>query len=89
MATRFEQITSVQYQAISHTDNQNLQFYLKSKKLRKLTKKLIIESTECSEQCEKNSFKYYRGETYVLIHRCPISHYKEASFSSKSYFLFS
>ena len=25
---RFEQITSVQYQAISHTDNQNLQFFL-------------------------------------------------------------
>ena len=36
-------ITSVHYQAILHTDNEDLQVFLKSKMLHKITKKLIIE----------------------------------------------
>ena len=35
---RFEQITSIHNQAISHTENQNLQFFLRTKKLRKITR---------------------------------------------------
>ena len=38
LATRFEQIKSVHYQAISHTENQNLLLFLRSKELRKITK---------------------------------------------------
>ena len=43
LATRFKQITSVHYQAISHTDNQNLQYLPTSKMLSKITNKLITE----------------------------------------------
>ena len=43
MATNFEQITSVHYQAISHTDKENSKFFFSSKKLRQITKKLITE----------------------------------------------
>ena len=36
-------ITSVHYQAILHIDNEDLQVFLKSKMLHKITKKLITE----------------------------------------------
>ena len=39
---------SVHYQTISHTENQILQFFPRSKKL---------NYTEFSKQCDKNSFK--------------------------------
>ena len=35
---RLEQIACFHHQAASHTENQNLQFFLRSKKLRKITK---------------------------------------------------
>ena len=41
LATCFEQITPVHYQAISHTENQNLQLFLRSKTLHKVTQKQI------------------------------------------------
>ena len=43
LATPFEQITSFHHQAFSYAENQNLQFFVSSKKLRKITEKLIIE----------------------------------------------
>ena len=43
MAMRFKQIMHVHYQAIPHTDNEDLQVFLKSKMLHKITKKLITE----------------------------------------------
>ena len=36
----FEQITSVDYQAVSHNEKQNVQFFLRSKKLRKTDNKV-------------------------------------------------
>ena len=38
LVTHFKQSTSVQYQAVSHNENQNLQFFLRSKKFCKITK---------------------------------------------------
>ena len=43
LAMRLEQIASVDYQTISHAEIHNLQFFLRSKKLWKITKKLITE----------------------------------------------
>ena len=46
LATRFEQITSVHYQAISHTYHSNWQFFFRSSnlhKIGKISKKLITE----------------------------------------------
>ena len=39
LTTRFELIASVPYQGVSHTENQNSQFFLRSKRSRKKTKK--------------------------------------------------
>ena len=43
LAKRLEQIASVDYQTISHGEIHNLQFFLRSKKLWKIIKKLITE----------------------------------------------
>ena len=51
--TRFEQITVVHYRTVSHTGNVNLQFFLKSQKLRK---KMIAEVHKL-EETEKDSCK--------------------------------
>ena len=38
VATRFKQITSVHYQVVSHTENRNFEFILRSKKSPEITK---------------------------------------------------
>ena len=38
LATCLEQIKTIHYHAFSHTEKQNLQFFLRSKKLHKITK---------------------------------------------------
>ena len=52
LATRFEQITSVHYIVISHTENKNLQFFVKSKKLCKIQTNWSQKSTVWFKQCE-------------------------------------
>ena len=89
--THFEQITSVHYQAISHTVKLNLQFFHRSKKLRKTSKNWSQKFTKHSKQYGKSSFKSVeRKRTYVLIDWWPITHHNQVYFfSSKrsSYFV--
>ena len=83
LAKRLEQIASVDYQTISHAEIHNLQFFLRSKKLWKIIKKLIAEihtaqqtlwQTPIIKRGEK------RGRKFVLILWRSISHYKDALF---------
>lgn len=43
MATYFQQITPVHYQEVSNTENLDLKLFLRSKKLQKITQKLITK----------------------------------------------
>ena len=63
-----EEITSAHYLAFSLTENQSLQFFLRSKKLRKVIKNLLQNSTESLKQCVKNSFEQIeKRKTYVVL----------------------
>ena len=49
LATCFEQITSVHCEAASQTENQKLQFVIRSKKLLKLTKNCLQKFKQCDK----------------------------------------
>ena len=48
--------TSVHYEAVSHTGNQNLEFIRRSKKLLNITKNRSQNSTKFSNQCHNSLF---------------------------------
>ena len=90
LATHVEQIIFVHCQAISYADNKNLQFFRSSKKLRKITKKLMtevhrVQQTMSQKPIQKDregerTFRFIDGLSLII---------RRLSFSSKCYFLFS
>ena len=85
---RFENNTSVHYQAISHTGNQNLQFFLRSMKLHKVTKNWLQRFTKSRKRDFYNSFKTIKGSrVYVLIHWWSFWNLKEVFFQFQKLFL--
>ena len=66
---------------VSCTENQNLQFFLRSKKVLKITKKLITEVIRVQQTMWQKVIQTDReGGTYVSIYWLSISHYKYAFF---------
>ena len=71
MATPFEQITSIYYEAISHNDNPNLQRFLKSKMFAKITENLNTEVRRVQKTIKTDRNKITQTnieERNVLIH---------------------
>ena len=60
--------TSVHYEAVSHTGNQNLEFIRRSKKLLNITKNRSQNSTKFSKQCHKSSFKQIVCFNLLMVH---------------------
>ena len=68
----------VHYSFILHTDDENLEYILRSWKLHKITKKLIGEAHRVQQAMWKISIKQTeRDGMYVSIHWRSIFHYKK------------